>query len=41
MRTWFVALTLVPLNPIGEMAAFAGHATGTVHLIIDVNGYFE
>jgi hypothetical protein len=33
---------IIPLNAIGEIAAFAGQApTTTVHLVIDVNGYFE
>jgi uncharacterized repeat protein (TIGR01451 family) len=32
---------LVPLSVLGEMSAFVGQASGTVHLIIDVNGYFE
>jgi hypothetical protein len=33
---------VVPLNALGEMAAFASQPVGTtIHLIIDVNGYFE
>jgi uncharacterized repeat protein (TIGR01451 family) len=33
---------IVALNPSGAMAAFVGQAAGTtVHLIVDVNGYFE
>ena len=33
---------VVTLDAIGEMAAFVGQPAGTtVHLIIDVNGYFE
>jgi hypothetical protein len=33
---------VIPLNSNGEMAAFVGQPSGTtVHLIIDVNGYFE
>ncbi len=33
---------IVPLNPRGAMAAFVGQTMGTtVHLVIDVNGYFE
>jgi uncharacterized repeat protein (TIGR01451 family) len=33
---------IVALNPSGAMAAFVAQAAGTtVHLIIDVNGYFE
>jgi hypothetical protein len=33
---------VIRLNSSGAMAAFVGQATGTtVHLIIDVNGYFE
>jgi len=32
---------VVTLNAAGELAAFVGQATGTVHAVIDVNGYFE
>ncbi|PYQ17149.1 MAG: hypothetical protein DMF79_17770, partial [Acidobacteria bacterium] len=33
---------IIPLNASGAMAAYVGQATGTtVHVIIDVNGYFE
>jgi len=33
---------IIPLNASGEMAAFVAQPAGTtVHLIIDVNGYFE
>jgi uncharacterized repeat protein (TIGR01451 family) len=33
---------IVSLNPSGELAAFVGQPAGTsVHLIIDVNGYFD
>jgi hypothetical protein len=33
---------VIPLNASGAMAAFVSQPTGTtVHLIIDVNGYFE
>jgi hypothetical protein len=33
---------IVKLNGAGAIAAYAGQAAGsTVHLIIDVNGYFE
>jgi uncharacterized repeat protein (TIGR01451 family) len=33
---------VITLNALGEMAAFVGQPAGTtVHLIIDVNGYFE
>jgi hypothetical protein len=33
---------IIPLNASGEIAAFAGQApTTTVHVVIDVNGYFE
>jgi hypothetical protein len=31
---------IVPLSATGELAAFVGAASGTVHLILDVNGYF-
>ena len=29
------------LGPAGDFAAFCGQASGTAHLIVDVNGYFE
>ena len=33
---------IIVLNPSGAMSAFAGQPAGTtVHVIIDVNGYFE
>jgi hypothetical protein len=32
---------VVPLTVLGEMAVFVGQASGTVHFILDVNGYFE
>jgi len=32
---------LLTLSVAGEVAAFAGQTSGTVHLIIDVNGYYE
>jgi hypothetical protein len=32
---------VVPLSAAGELAAFAGQASGSVHLIVDVSGYFE
>jgi uncharacterized repeat protein (TIGR01451 family) len=32
---------VVPLNDIGELAVFAGGDSGTVHFILDVNGYFH
>ncbi len=32
---------VVPLNVLGEMAVFIGQASGSVHLILDVNGYFQ
>ena len=31
---------VVPLSPTAELAAFVGAAAGTVHFILDVNGYF-
>jgi hypothetical protein len=31
----------VPLNDLGVLAVFNGQASGTVDLILDVNGYFE
>lgn len=32
---------LVALGPDGEIDAFSGQATGTVHLVLDVTGYFK
>jgi hypothetical protein len=32
---------VVPLSALGEIAAFVGQVSGTVHFILDVNGYFE
>jgi uncharacterized repeat protein (TIGR01451 family) len=32
---------VVPLNDMGELAVFVGGASGTVHFILDVNGYFQ
>jgi len=32
---------VVPLNNKGELAVFVGGALGTVHFILDVNGYFQ
>ena len=32
---------LLTLSAAGEVAAFAGQDSGTVHLVIDVNGYYE
>lgn len=32
---------ILPLGATGDLAAFCGQSTGTVHLILDVNGYFE
>jgi hypothetical protein len=32
---------IVPLSALGELSAFIGQTSGTVHLVIDVNGYFE
>ena len=31
---------VAPLSPTGELAAFVGAVAGTVHFILDVNGYF-
>jgi hypothetical protein len=31
---------LVPLNDAGELAVYVGGGAGTVHFILDVNGYF-
>ena len=32
---------IVSLNANAQLAVFVGQTSGTVHLIIDVNGYFE
>lgn len=32
---------VVPLNVAGQLAIFASQSSGTVHVILDVNGYFE
>jgi hypothetical protein len=32
---------VMPLGALGELAAFAGQASGTVHVVVDVNGYFQ
>jgi hypothetical protein len=32
---------IVPLSATGAIAAFVAQASGTVHLILDVNGYFQ
>lgn len=32
---------VVPLSDIGELGVYVGQASGTVHFILDVNGYFE
>jgi hypothetical protein len=32
---------VVPLNASGQLAVFCGQASGSVHFILDVNGYFE
>ena len=32
---------VLPLNAAGQLAVFCGQASGTVHFILDVNGYFE
>ncbi len=32
---------VLPLNATGQLAVFCGQASGTVHFILDVNGYFE
>ena len=32
---------IVPLSVLGELAVYAGQGSGTVHVILDVNGYFE
>ncbi len=33
--------SVVPLGPTGEIAVFSGLGSGSVHVIMDVNGYFE
>jgi hypothetical protein len=32
---------VVGLNGLGELAVYCAQASGTVHFILDVNGYFE
>jgi hypothetical protein len=32
---------IVPLNPSGELAVRCGQASGTVHFVLDVNGYLQ
>jgi hypothetical protein len=32
---------IVPLGAAGDVAIYSGQATGSVHVIVDVNGYFE
>jgi hypothetical protein len=32
---------LVPASVLGDLAVFAGQTSGSVHVILDVNGYFE
>ncbi len=32
---------IMRLSTLGELAVFAGQASGTVHFILDVNGYFQ
>jgi hypothetical protein len=32
---------IVTLNGLGELAVYCAQSTGTVHFILDVNGYFE
>jgi hypothetical protein len=32
---------IVGLNPLGQLSVFVGQVSGSVHFILDVNGYFE
>jgi hypothetical protein len=32
---------IVPLGAAADLSVFAGQAGGSVHVIIDVNGYFQ
>lgn len=32
---------IIPVGAAGDLTAFCGQMTGTVHVILDVNGYFE
>jgi hypothetical protein len=32
---------VLPLSRFGELAVYTSQASGTVHVIIDVNGYFQ
>jgi len=32
---------VLPLGEDGKLDVFCGQATGSVHLVVDVNGYFQ
>ena len=32
---------VVPLNSAGELAVYCSQASGTAHMVLDVNGYFD
>jgi hypothetical protein len=32
---------VVPIGPSGAVAVYVGQGAGSVHVIIDVNGYFQ
>jgi hypothetical protein len=32
---------IVPLDSVGALAAYCTQASGTAHLVLDVNGYFQ
>jgi hypothetical protein len=32
---------VIPLSAVGELAIYCGQASGTAHVIVDVNGYFK
>ena len=32
---------IAPLSVLGDLAVFSGQSSGTVHVILDVNGYFQ
>ena len=32
---------IVTLSGLGELAVFCGQASGSVHFVLDVSGYFE
>jgi hypothetical protein len=39
--SWFASNTTLPASSAGDLATYSGQAIGAVHVIVDVNGYFE